>query len=473
MIRTSKMTQEEADRQPGMDERITINTACGEVTGIQRDGYTEWRGIRYAVAERFELPVPVTGWEGTYDASVWGSRAPQYYGFYNMAESNVSQFYLDESTFQYPGAYSEDCLFLNIWAPDSGENGPVLVYIHGGSFLTGSNTDTVIDGEAFARRGIVMVAINYRLGPFHQVYGDGFTGNLALADQAAALHWIRDNIADYGGDPSRITVMGESAGAVSVQDLLISPLIEEGLLSGAVMMSGGGDLRALNTPVSPGVIEGEWRQVKNLLGAQSIQELKTVDAKQLYSAWLKCGGTAAPTVNGRELMCGVTEALDSGAVQDIPVIIGMLSEDMWPYTLYKAAAEYAAQRARAGGAPVYLYYFDRQIDKTFGAFHAGDLYYMFGTLCRSRRVVDETDCRISEAMISYLSHFVKTGNPNGPGLTIWEPAGGETIRFMHFGDKDDGMISPDTSLLSKNEATRSPFPYAMSIQVNPTSSGKG
>ena len=83
------------------------------------------------------------------------------------------------------------------------------------------------------------------------------------------------------------------------------------------------------------------------------------------------------------------------------------------------------------------------------------------------------DERDAEAMISYLSHFVKTGNPNGPGLTIWEPAGGETIRFMHFGDKDDGMISPDTSLLSKNEATRSPFPYAMSIQVNPTSSGKG
>ena len=101
--------------------------------------------------------------------------------------------------------------------------------------MTGSNTDASTDGEAYAHHGVITVAINYRLGPFHSVWGDGYTGNLALTDQLTALRWVKDNIADYGGDPERITVMGESAGAVSVQNLLISPLVEDGLISGAIM----------------------------------------------------------------------------------------------------------------------------------------------------------------------------------------------------------------------------------------------
>ena len=141
-----------------------------------------------------------------------------------------------------PIAYSEDSLNLNIWTPDGAEDCPVLVYIHGGSYMTGSNTDASTDGEAYAHHGVITVAINYRLGPFHSVWGDGYTGNLALTDQLTALRWVKDNIADYGGDPERITVMGESAGAVSVQNLLISPLVEDGLISGAIMLSGGGSL---------------------------------------------------------------------------------------------------------------------------------------------------------------------------------------------------------------------------------------
>lgn len=458
-LRREKMTQEEADRVPAQSELITISTACGDITGIQKDGYTEWRGVRYATAERFEQPVQVTGWEGVYDATVWGDRAPQYGGFYNMADSGVTQFYLDEATFQWTASYSEDCLNLNIWAPNGAKDCPVLVFIHGGSFLTGSNTDVTTDGEAFARSGIVTVAINYRLGPFHQVCGDGYTGNLALADQAAALHWIRDNIGDYGGDGSKITIMGESAGAISVQDLLISPLVEEGLLSGAVIMSGGGDLSILNTPTSPAAVQAEWERVKQALGAESIQALKTVDAKELYATWLKYGGTTAPTVNGVELTGNVADALADNTVQDVPVIIGILSEDMWPFTLYKAATRYAAKRADAGGAPVYLYYFDRQIDKTFGAYHAGDLYYMFGTLYRNVREMDDTDYRISADMIAYVANFVKNGNPNGSGLTKWEAATGDNPLFMHFGDEADGMIAPDTDFLTNNENLRPTFPY--------------
>lgn len=472
-LRREKMTQEEADRIPSGDELVTIHTSCGDITGIQKDGYTEWRGIRYAEAERFEDPVLVTGWEGTYDATAWGARANQYYGFYNMADSNVSQFYIDESTIQWNASYSEDCLNLNIWAPDNGENCPVLVYIHGGSLVTGSNTDVSTDGEAYARNGIVTVAINYRLGPFQQVYGDGYTGYLALADQAAALHWIRDNIADYGGDGSRITIMGESAGAISVQNLLASPLVEDGLVSGAVMMSGGGDLSALGSPTSSGVVEAEWNKVKQAFGAESIADLKAVDAKELYAAWLKSGATATPTVNGVGLTENIAAALANGSIKDVPVMIGMLSEDMWPYTLYTAAVDYAAKRAAASGQPVYLYYFDRQIDETFGAFHAGDLYYMFGTLYRNVREMDDIDYRISENMIAYVSNFVKTGDPNGSGLAEWAAADRENREFMHFGDEEAGMVSPDVSLLANHEATRPVFPYAAAIKINPQPSGGG
>lgn len=464
-LRRDKMTQEEADAVPSEDERVTISTACGDITGIQRDGYTEWRGIRYATADRFEDPVVVTGWSGTYDATAWGDRANQYYGFYNMADSVVNQFYMDESTFQWDASYSEDCLNLNIWAPDNASGCPVLVYIHGGSLVTGSNTDISTDGEAYARNGIVTVAINYRLGPFQQVYGDGYTGYLALLDQIAALHWVRDNIADYGGDGSKITVMGESAGAISVQNLLVSPLVEDGLISGAIMMSGGGDLSSLNLSTSAGTVEAEWNQVKQALGADSISDLKTVDAKELYAAWVKSSPSTMPFVNGVGLTETVGSALSRNAVKDVPVMIGMMSEDMWPYTLYTAALDYAAKRAAAGGQPVYLYYFDRQIDETFGAFHAGDLYYMFGTLYRNVREMDDIDYRISENMIAYVSNFVKAGNPNGGNLAEWEAADAINQKFMHFGDDEAEMVSPDAALLAGNQSSRPTFPYAAAIKT--------
>ena len=143
--------------------------------------------------------------------------------------NETKYFYYNEFRKGETYTYDEDCLFLNIWTPEKAENCPVLVYIHGGSFVKGSNSDPAIDGEAYTRRGIIMVSINYRLGPFASPYGDGYTGNLALTDQLTALRWIRDNIEDYGGDPQAITVMGESAGAISVQNLLISPWLRRGL----------------------------------------------------------------------------------------------------------------------------------------------------------------------------------------------------------------------------------------------------
>lgn len=470
-LRREKFTEEEAARQPEAGEVVTIETACGQIQGIQQDGYREFRGVRYAAAGRWEQAQGVTGWEGVYDATRWGDRACQHLGFYRMADSAVSQFYLDESLVMLPAQYSEDCLNLNIWTPDEAEGCPVLVYIHGGSFMTGSNTDPSTDGEAYTRCGVVVVSINYRLGLFGTVQGDGHTGNLALTDQLTALRWVRDNIADYGGDPARITVMGESAGAVSVQDLLISPLVEEGLISGAIMLSGGGDLSELGTPTDPALQERIWKTVKAGAGADSIEELKDMPAKELYELWLRSLGAygsvaTAPALDGKVLVCDVGDALEAGTVKDVPCMFGVLSEDMYPLSLYDAAARYGRQRAEAGGKPVYLYFFDRQQpgENAFGAFHAADLYYVFGTLYRNWRPFDDVDYRISKDMISYIANFVKTGDPNGPGLAQWEAATAQSQAFLHFGDEEAAMIEPDRLALSNAQIDGSPFPYAEFIE---------
>lgn len=472
-LRREKMTREEAERMVPEEEIVTIETGLGALRGVQRDGYREFRGVRFAVSRRWEEAVPVTeGWEGVYDATRWGDRSLQFRGFYGM-ENNVSnQYYADEALISLPAKYSEDSLNLNIWAPDGGGNCPVLVYIHGGALVSGSNTDTSTDGEAYARRGIVMVAINYRLGPFANVYGDGAEGNLTLTDQITALRWIRDNIADYGGDPAKITVMGESAGAASVQNMLISPLVEDGLIAGAIMLSGGGHLRSVGTPATTAVQELIWGKVKEHFGVERMSELRSVPDKELFEGWAGCLGenrllATTPILNGVSLVEDVGYALEHNTIKDVPTMFGMLSQDMFPHSLYLAAMQYGKKRAEAGGKPAYMYYFDRVQpgDTTFGAFHAADLYYVFGTLYRNWRPFDEIDFRIAENMVNYIANFVKTGDPNGGGLPRWESATAAEQLFMHFGDEEAAMIAPDGEMLAHTQATCPPFPFAAAVKT--------
>lgn len=470
-LRREKMTQEEMDRIPGEAELVTLRTSLGDIRGIRREGYLEFRGIRYAAAERWQEAEPVTGWEGVYDATRWGDRSLQYFGFYGQVDNLINQFYADEALVSVPAAYSEDSLNLNLWTPEGAEGCPVLVYIHGGAFVTGSNTDASIDGEAYARHGIITVSINYRLGPFANVYGDGYPSNLALKDQLTALRWIRDNIADYGGDPRRITVMGESAGAISVQNLLISPLVEDGLIAGAIMLSAGGSMSAIGSPTYPAIYGMIWNRIKAVQGVEHLSQLANLSDRELFKLWsgqLKelRGLAANPVLDGETLTETVTAALDRNSVKDVPTIIGMLSHDMLPHTLYNAAVEYGSKRAAVGGAPVYLYYFDRiqPGDTTFGAFHAADLYYVFGTLYRNVRPFDDVDYRIAEDMIDYISRFVASGDPNGEGAAVWEPAGVEEQSFLRFGDDPASMMKPDTAELEKIQQTHAAFPYAEKIK---------
>ena len=224
-----------------------VHTPCGPVQGAAggADGVSVFRGIRYATAGRWEYPRQVTHWDGVYDAANFGACSFQPRAFYNEEDVPEKAFYYNEFRRGEHYDYSEDCLFLNIWAPDDAKNAPVLFYIHGGGFLGGCGHEKHFDGTAWCKKGVVAVTINYRLGPMgflclpELAARDGHTGNYAMFDQMAALCWVRDNIAAFGGDPGQVTLMGQSAGAMSVQQLCVSPMTN-GLFRGAVMMSGGG-----------------------------------------------------------------------------------------------------------------------------------------------------------------------------------------------------------------------------------------
>jgi para-nitrobenzyl esterase len=200
----------------------TTTTPYGPVRGIDRDGVAVFKGIRYATAARFAPPVPVTGWDGTLDATVYGAHCPQLVGTMErmFGASRIPN--------------DEDCLFLNVFTPGCDDaRRPVLVWIHGGAFVTGGSAVPWYDGSALARRGdVVVVTVNYRLGAL------GFAGdtNAGLADQVAALRWVHEAISSFGGDPERVTVFGESAGGASVVALMASPATR-GLFAQAWAMS--------------------------------------------------------------------------------------------------------------------------------------------------------------------------------------------------------------------------------------------
>ena len=222
---------------------IEKETPCGTVKGIDGERCVEYRGIRYATAKRYERPEIVTHWDGTYDATEFGACCFQHRAFED--DATVNPFYHKEFRKGIKFKYSEDCQFLNIWAPKDARDCPVLIFIHGGTFTGGSADEGHIKGTRFAEKGVIVVAMNYRIGPYgfcaHEDLKDenGYLANFGLYDQTAAIKWVIRNIASLGGDPKRITLMGQSAGAISVDIHLNDPELK-GKLAGAVMISGAG-----------------------------------------------------------------------------------------------------------------------------------------------------------------------------------------------------------------------------------------
>ena len=443
---------------------ITVDTPCGSVRGVDtQDGYSYFLNIPYARAKRWEIPQEVTGWEGIQDATIPTPWCPQTATF-TKEQGPTARFYAYETLAKQVVNYSEDCQRLNIWAPENAEKAPVLVYIHGGGYMNGGSTTPAYRGTAYAKRGIVTITINYRLNVFASAVGGGHTGNYGLWDQITALRWIRNNIAAFGGDPDCITIMGESAGAMSVQNLLYSPQAK-GLFHRAIMMSGGGIFPNAFAIRTPETAKKLWEDVRVALGCDDWARLQEKPADQVFSTWSRLSlegkyvTPATPVIDGITIPEDPMMLAKTGQVNDVPTIIGFLSEDMWPNTLYEIAVEWGQLMEQAGHAPVYGYYFDRQLPGSDdGAYHACDIRYAFDTLELCWRPFTDIDYRISRDMMDYFVSFAATGVPAAANLARWEPLGKEQTRFIHFGDEPCEMVTVPQQRLLDWQAKGKPFP---------------
>lgn len=429
-----------------------ITTPCGQIRGTtcRLEHVTAFKGIRYATAGRWEYPTPVTHWDGIYDASEYGACSYQPRSFYNEEENLKKIFYYNEFRKGESYTYSEDCQFLNIFTPDTikeGDNLPVLVYIHGGGFTGGCGHEKHFDVPVWPTKGVIGVTLNYRLGPLGFVClpelkkEAGFTGNYGLYDQLAAIEWVKTNIASFGGNPDNITIMGQSAGAMSVQQHSLSP-ITKGLFHKAVMSSGGG----VNKILSAAPAEKHyafWQKAMENAGCETLEQFRNIPVEKLFEVWnqtkkeLRTPGSF-PCIDGRLVVGSGAELLTAGKQHQIPYMAGTTSEDMMPPILHSMAKNWNAAQDTG-----YTWYFDRQLpgDEN-GAWHSSDLWYWFGTLPNCWRPMTKKDYELSDQMTDYLCNFAKTGNPNRDNLPVWNTSKKGTNHVMGFGEQTTGMKKP-------------------------------
>lgn len=425
----------------------TVNTPCGPVQGCpgRMAGTVAYKGIRYATAGRWEYPRQVTHWEGVYDATAYGNCSYQPRAFYDEEQNRKKYFYYHEFRKGETYTYSDDCLFLNVFTPENAKQGddlPVLFYIHGGGFTGGCGHEKHFDGPVWPQHGVIGITINYRLGPMGFLclpelkQEAGHTGNYGLYDQMTALQWVRDNIAAFGGDPENITIMGQSAGAMSVQLLCQSPLTV-GLFQKAVLSSGCGmmDMMFGNAEKSGAF----WQAVMERCGCANVHQLRALPAETLFAQWqaakkeIKGGGMAAfPVKDG----CFITAG---AAPRDIPYMAGSTSHDMAPPVLFAMTRKWISGRVQPG----YTWFFDRMLPGDHcGAWHSSDLWYWFGTLPNCWRPMEQKDQALSRRMVEYLCNFAATGNPNGGELPHWEPTCKGQKQVLCMGEEAPRMDKP-------------------------------
>jgi para-nitrobenzyl esterase len=458
-----------------------VQTANGPVEGrgVQPSGVRIFRGIPFAQPPtgdlRWQEPQPVKNWKDVRKAVDFGPRCMQAPIF-------------DDMVFRSNGV-SEDCLYLNVWTPakSSRERLPVLVYFYGGGFVAGDGSEPRYDGESMAAKGIVVVTLSYRLGVFGFLAHPELTkesphkasGNYGLLDQNAALRWVQRNIANFGGDPKRVTIAGESAGSMSVSAHVVSAL-SKNLVAGAIGESGAA-LGALSaTPFAKAEETGS--KFAESLGAQSIAALRAMPSQQILDAASKGGwasvGRFPPTVDGYFLTADPVAIYAAGREARVPLLVGWNSEEsgwravlgsdqptlenykrvlarlyaaradevfkLYPATttddFIQAPTEQAGDRfmghstwkwaeLHAKTSPVYRYLYARprppmrtqNTPGARGAVHSAEIEYALGNLKLMSDVYpwSEDDFKVSNVMQSYFANFIKKGDPNGAGLPQW------------------------------------------------------
>lgn len=467
----------------------------GLVTGIPgRDSsILTFKGIPFAAPPvgglRWREPQPVVAWQGVRAADKFSPGCIQ-----NIVTERKPWTY----EFMTHGEISEDCLYLNVWTPAKSADAkrPVYVFLYGGGFSEGSASVPVYDGEGLAKKGLVVVTINYRVGVLGYLAYPELTresdrrasGNYGLLDQIAALRWVQRNIARFGGDVNRVTVAGQSAGGMSVHDLIASPLAK-GLFQRAIVESGGSNVdKAGLALVARSLADAEKDGVKfaDAKGAASLKELRALSWQKLMEP-VPRGPRFAPIVDGYSLPAQVREIVRQGKQNDVVTLtgantgeLGGLTPTPGPVTaemfrnrarmrfgdaadeflkLYPAATDeeariaqeqsvrdqalvslflWSRERAKTAKTKVYEYLWDHALPgpdaARYGAFHTSELPYAMNTLHMSDRPFTDADRKIADTMSSYWANFAATGDPNGKGLPHW-PAVGEKPEVMEVGDK--------------------------------------
>src|SRR5580658_6352239 len=470
-----------------------VKTKSGTVEGKEDGAIRVFLGIPYAappVGElRWKRPMPAAKWSGVRKTTEFGAHCMQ------------GRIYGDMN-FRDPGG-SEDCLTLNVWVPAkaSDKKLPVMVWIYGGGFESGTTSEARQDGTHLAQQGVIVVSMNYRLGVFGffvhpelaKESGHNAAGNYGLMDQTAALRWVHENIAVFGGDPGNVTIFGESAGSFSVSAQMASPLAK-GLFQKAIGESGAA-FSSHGLSFAP-LAEREAKDAKlasSTLGVSTLAELRAIPAQKLLDAFSKPGGPGAfsfgPDVDGYFLPESVPATYAAAKQNDVTLLGGWKHEEegLHPFPpdksamdtlkatadkefgtraaeflkLYPGETEEQARRSMAdfegdrfiafatwrwleaavktGRQPVYRYRFDLSLPpdekgQPRGAYHSAEIEYVFGQLDSKTDVTWRPEDRALSAMMQkYWANFARTGDPNGPGLAKWpvySPAEGWPV--MHL-----------------------------------------
>ena len=444
-----------------------LSVEGGQVQGVTTDvpGVVAFKGIPYAAPPigelRWKEPQPVVPWDGVMVADRFGH--PGYQAVHYPGG------YFTEWGYGEEAQCSEDCLYLNVWTPAAGKVGeklPVAYWIHGGGYREGWGSEPEFDGEEFARHGIVLVSINYRLGVFgflaHPELAaespHGVSGNYGVLDMIQGLKWVKENIAQFGGDPDNVMIFGQSAGGGAVRTLVESPLAR-GLFHKAVIMSAGGmggmgGGRMAFAPQTLEEIQNANKKILDWAGLTDLQKMRAAGTETIYALSTiyagangeagQAGGfgrgpalTGAPIVDGYVSLKTFDEAAMDGSLADVPYMMGFTKDDMGNMT--EGIANFALNREEKGGK-CYAYQFARPLpddgsQKVYvlkGAFHSSDPWYVFKSLKHCWRPWTQGDWDLAEKEVTYWANFAKYGDPNGPDGGEWTPYTKENPKFMIF-----------------------------------------